>query len=79
MFGRETRNQFMDVPVQDPVGTVARARERNRSYGPGGPLFLEPAEIVVRSRERLDLLSGIDARLLSKEESEHLNYFHDFE
>ena len=79
MFGRETSDRFMDVAVRDPAGTVARARERRRSYGPGGPLFLQPADTVARARERLDLLSRIDARLLSAEGSVWLDYFRDFE
>ena len=79
MFGRETSNRFLDVLLRDPVGTVERAREQDRSYGPGGPLFLQPDDTVARARERLDLLSRIDAGLLSAEESERLNYFRDFE
>ncbi len=79
MFGRETSDRFIDVPVRDPLGTAARARAVDRSYGPGGPLFLPPAEVIARARQRLDLFSGIDARLLTKEESERLDYFRDFE
>jgi hypothetical protein len=55
MFGRETSNRFIDVPLKDA------------------------ADVIAKCRERIALLSRIDANSLSRDGRERLLYYRDFE